>query len=1189
MSTRILSGQNNNEGFANSSFAGSNNNRKDVMSNLTVAQVRELYARALSEAEAKRTELKIVVTSRYKELVGSSDDVQTMQLCAKELYENVLSLSTLLEKVNTANEEALQVARKLPSLMMSSAPTKGSSTNAKTLAQFIQQKAQTKPNLVTYLRKRLEVLTRRIHRALDKKDPHLAALALAEAMSWIAIQDYAANSSTSSTASGILYPLASVISLVDPQKFQQFLLPPNQEEGKDDSPQLRQQRLEQYSLLAIQTRLTYLRIQCLPLKTIRLAQTVLKTPDTNVDEKAGSLFTLPLLDPTFRASDTSATKLLDLYYDSKSNLLSNLLDNLEANHGIASTKTRNNSLDDDDDNNSVLQNLVQQLQTIVLVLQQDLILHSFKVFLRLLSSSYNMHSKQQVGNKSLSDGTSGSSSSSSANNNVAPGGVEIDFDPKMVKAKCSRFLAAHLPMIANRLRSILSSVNTATHLATIRQVLYQQTNTDLDHEQWNEAVQGIVDLRIVLHAKNSGDESSTANALMISAAAAATTTAARSWATPSDGQPSLSFSLWSILFSQTFDSLVENLLRQSCMSLHNTLISTLRRSIALAPSPSHRIKPHEAYRNCLTIVSTLDATFARLADDAWKLVHSEERHVSSVALRQSLYTQTCEAMARLLCDLRLLVDESPTNNPNTRKGLSSSTSESDKFSDSNKEQQHQQEVNESNNGCNDGVKELIVARLCFLLKYRLKSLQTLLNPSSAPWYDSVSVSRQHMITFEELQSAFEIADDDDDGILSLTEASEALETAFSGSNFDAIHVISSLRHEMDPSNVSTNVTLPELTLLTARGIKYEPASTISSREKNQQPTTNSSSEKNYALQTIQTCLDSITVSCWKSWAKIVLAPAARELSSGCGLFCQNWHVSESEWLRLHEGGECSPATSGTYLPSNVSPYIMAFLLSLSLEFHRVICPRDFLSPVDTLEEAEELGINISSAKARKELPPTLVVLIRQALLSHALTTFHNVLTSANIGSSSAMQQCSDPCLLQILVDIKFFLYCMDRCAALLLDHQSVELMKRLQGIVVDAAVCLPPRMDVDYIREKVDTMFCPSILSSCVLFLDSFLGQDSRVQNSKTSDVFLGLSSSFGDAGQTSDFRIGFGASTLTPLVSSRRFALLPIQSERQLNEIALQASRSANPKFEKSDFASKSGVATSGFGFFTSMKAWKK
>ena len=1184
MSTRILSGQNNNEGYANSSFAGSNNNsRKDVMSNLTVAQVRELYARALSEAEAKRTELKIVVTSRYKELVGSSDDVQTMQLCAKELYENVFSLSTLLEKVNTANEEALQVARKLPSTMISSAPTKGSNSNAKTLAQFIQQKAQTEPNLVMYLRKRLEVLTRRIHRALDKKDPHLAALALAEAMSWIAIQDYAANISTSSTASGILYPLASVISLVDPQKFCQFLLPPNQEEGKDDSPQLRQQRLEQYSLLVIQTRLTFLRIQCLPLKTIRLAQMVLKTPDTNVDEKAGSLFTLPLLDPTFRASDTSATKLLDLYYDSKSNLLSNLLDTLEENHGIASTKTRNNSLDDDDDNNSVLHNLVQQLQTIVLVLQQDLILHSHKVFLQLLSSSYNMYSKQPIGNKSLSDGTTGSSSSSSADiSNVAPGGVEIDFDPKMVKAKCSRFLAAHLPMIANRLRSILSSVNTATHLATIRQVLYQQTNTDLDHDQWNEAVQGIVDLRIVLHAKNSGDES-TANTLMLSAAA--TTTAARSWATLSDGQPSLSFSLWSILFSQTFDSLVENLLRQSCMSLHNTLISTLRRSIALAPSPSHRIKPHEAYRNCLTIVSTLDATFARLADDAWKLVHSEERHVSSVALRQSLYTQTCEAMARLLCDLRLLVDESSTNNPNSRKGVSSSTGDTDKFSDNNKEQQHQQEVNESSNGCNDGVKELIVARLCFLLKYRLKSLQTLLNPSSAPWYDSVSVSRQHMITFEELQSAFEIADDDDDGILSLTEASEALETAFSGSNFDAIHVISSLRHEMDPSNVSTNVTLPELTLLTARGIKYEPAPSMSAREKNQQLTTKSSSEKNYALQTIQTCLDSITVSCWKSWAKIVLAPAARELSIGCGLFCQNWHVSESEWFRLHEGGE-SPGTSGAYLPSSVSPHIMAFLLSVSMEFHRVICPRDFLSPVDTVEEAEELGINISSAKVGRELPPTLVVLIRQALLSHALTTFHNVLMSANIGSSSAMQQCSNPCLLQIMVDVKFFLYCMDRCAALLLDHQSTELMKRLQGIVVDAAVCLDPRMNVDSIREKVDTMLCPSILSSCVLFLDSLLGQDSRVQSSKISDVFLGLSSSLGDAGQTSDFRF---ASTLTPLVSSRRFALLPIQSERQLNEIALQASRNANPKFEKSDFASKSGGATSGFGFFTSMKAWKK
>lgn len=43
----------------------------NYLSQLSLVQLRELHARALQAAEAKRTELRLVVTSRYKELVGS--------------------------------------------------------------------------------------------------------------------------------------------------------------------------------------------------------------------------------------------------------------------------------------------------------------------------------------------------------------------------------------------------------------------------------------------------------------------------------------------------------------------------------------------------------------------------------------------------------------------------------------------------------------------------------------------------------------------------------------------------------------------------------------------------------------------------------------------------------------------------------------------------------------------------------------------------------------------------------------------------------------------------------------------------------------------------------------------------------------------------------------------------------------
>lgn len=1204
--TPAVGGIGSNAAMSSSTSTGTSN--VAAFHTMTVDQLRELHARAVSEAEAKRTELKLVVTSRYKELVGSSDEVQTMQQCSRDLFDTVCSLVSLLDQVNTSYSQALQVARtQLPSaeVLSSSQQQQQQQKNFQgrqmTLAHSIQEKLmsfvdQPTTHFIPYLRARLEVLNRRIHRALDNRNPHLSALALAESMTWVALYDHCSSNSTGSNSNTKLrYPLARKLSLLDPQVFQdsfyKLLQPcaPRKNESIVDTANTsdisHEENVEwqQRHYLSIQIRLTYLQTQCLPMKAVKMALAVLKSPKTNVDEKAGALATLPLLDPSFRSfsndSTTSAaaaaSKILDLYFDSKSNLLSNLLDTLEEHHdsnnndnpNTTTTTTTTNHTEDD-----ALANLVQHLQTIVIVLQQDLILHPYTIFLEILSSSQPIS-----GNIT--------ESSKSKHRQVVPGGIVMEFDHKMVKAKCSRFLAAHLPMIANRLRTVLSSVNTATHLATIRQVLYQQTNTEVDQDRWSKAVQAIVDLRVVLHAKstatssNSSDNTDTA-ANVIS----------RSWLTTTplltDGvtqQQQLSFSLWSILFSQTFDSLVENLLRQSCMSLHHNLISTLRRSISLAPSPSTRIKPHEAYRNCLNIVCTLDAALAQLTDDAWKLVHTEERHVSSAALRQSLYTQTCEAMARLLCELRLLVSTSSYATTNETKI---------------EQYQNDEEKEVSAKSSNDGVKELIVARLCFLLKYRLKSLQSLLDPASAPWYDSIALisNRQHMITYEELQSAFDIADDDDDGILSLQEASDALEVAFSGSNLDGTKIISTLRHDMNLSNAASasNVTLPELTLLIARNVKYE-SNAISVASVSAQRVTGDRQQcklsANYALKTIQQCLDSISQSCWDSWATIVLDSAGQELRTGSTSFWLKWDVSWEEWLRLHEGGS-DPMVSNHYqLPSTVSSYLTSYVLAISMEFHRVICPRDFIPPVDTLREAEELGIRSSSGQ---NLPPTLVALVRQALLRHAVKRIHGVFNSERIKSSSAINMCSVPFLLQTLADVHFILYCLGRCTTLL-DEESLELLQQLRNIAFDIAVCLSPRMDVEKMRENLDMVLCPSLYSSCALFFSPLIEPDDQSQAHRAPSGVLGLVSPFGDALQP-NMEGGVIGSTLTPLVSSRRFVLLPVQSDRQLGELALQANRTTGQRSALSDsgkindLASKAGLASSSFGFFSSMKAgWKK
>jgi len=60
---------------------------------LTIDEMRALHRQALTEAEAKKTELKLVLASRYRELVGSSDEVLDMQRDAKKTRRTYLKYS----------------------------------------------------------------------------------------------------------------------------------------------------------------------------------------------------------------------------------------------------------------------------------------------------------------------------------------------------------------------------------------------------------------------------------------------------------------------------------------------------------------------------------------------------------------------------------------------------------------------------------------------------------------------------------------------------------------------------------------------------------------------------------------------------------------------------------------------------------------------------------------------------------------------------------------------------------------------------------------------------------------------------------------------------------------------------------------------------------------------------------------
>lgn len=97
---------------------------------MTIEEMRHLHERAVRDAASKSTELRLVLASRYRELVGSSDEVIKMNDRAEELHELVKNLPDLVdkllytfqspasdeEKTEASPEHALDVRRKMMQL-----------------------------------------------------------------------------------------------------------------------------------------------------------------------------------------------------------------------------------------------------------------------------------------------------------------------------------------------------------------------------------------------------------------------------------------------------------------------------------------------------------------------------------------------------------------------------------------------------------------------------------------------------------------------------------------------------------------------------------------------------------------------------------------------------------------------------------------------------------------------------------------------------------------------------------------------------------------------------------------------------------------------------------------------------------------------------------------------------------------
>jgi len=1069
---------------------------------LTIDEMRALHRQATTEAEAKKTELKLVLASRYRELVGSSDEVLGMQRDANVLDELVSSIPSLVDRLI----ECVQVQDNSES-KDADEDTESSFSCAAVVSSDVMDRLQ------------LADSPRAIHSCLDVGDVHGAATAL--------IQTFALMTKYTRQ-----YPLANAMARITQEDF----VP------------------SQNAALLTQVKMIYLHLQSIPLRTIETSKQILLNLSKNCATTARALSALHLLNVQQIPQAQRANKLMDLYFDSKAKLIHGLLDQLSPKpKGGQSNPSRSKKVATyyTEEATDAAEKTISE---ILLILQYDVILYPYQIF---MLRKYQMEADEENVIDSLPL-----------------------FDSEQLKSKASHFLAAHLPMIRSKVKTILVGIagTTASRLGSMRQSLYDKTDgaeclATLSSGvcTWDDAIHQI-DVKVVTRALEG-----------------LTTTASTATSNASMSTHQRGFSLWGTLFSNTFSSLVHSILSTSFHSVHRQVVAALRASLANAP-PFREILPHEAYRNTLYIATELDKALKKVSDDAHELlVHAEEREESERRLKQSLYVQTCEIIGRLLNELRRM--------------LIKSTSQEDGRDDDDEE----------------ATKELIVGRLCYLLKFRLPSLPILLDPNSSPAViASKSGGKVGMISIIELQSAFDIADVDDDGLITYEESMEAMEGAFSGTHFHGGEMVrdtmllssGSDGVDMKSSGAPRTLTLSELALLSARGLRHA----VSGPES--------------ALGTFQGMLDDIVDTCFTKWSRIALAPSLKSCMSGVEQFIDTASsVTDSEWKRLHlmgstseedllqqEIGDALGESEGkseedksTQIGS-VSSFLVSYFISITSVLNQSICPSDSMQPFPSVAYASAMGIESLSEDT------TMVKLLRSCLVRESLQSLSSSINMAMIGDGedsaeseeSKLNKCGASSLVHVLMDITFVQACYfkrnqldfggDRLMVVVDDdeeeddepisiaQQSEDVLKEVQQTIVQA-LSEAPEIKLDECLSTIETRH-QTVFTSCSMFFTSLFGEGKTGIESPAMDGQFDAFSAF--SGNDSVPLV------LNPLASSRRFMLLPIQAEQSVKELQLiknlEKERSNKAEAERMSASSAAASAvSSSFGFFSSMLKQKK
>jgi hypothetical protein len=424
---------------------------------------------------------------------------------------------------------------------------------------------------------------------------------------------------------------------------------------------------------------------------------------------------------------------------------------------------------------------------------------------------------------------------------------------------------------------------------------------------------------------------------------------------------------------------------------------------------------------------------------------------------------------------------------------------------------------------------------------------------------------------------------------------EAMEVAFSGTHFHGSEMLRdtmllSSTTDTTASGTSRTLTLSEMALLSARGLRH------------------SADGPESALGTIQRILNDLVDQCFSKWARVAISKPLKECVAGTRKLIDTAStVNHEEWKRLYiynsvldrqeESMEEQSAIDSPDIGS-VSSFVVSFFISIASILNQSVSPSDSIQPFSSQLYAREMGIESNQNSNMTVLLRSCIQ--RESLLSLSKSLHALIISDGSESGQLTIAKCCSSSLLQILHDLSFISQCY------------------FKNNIVDFALGKPVHIGLsEDMTMKNTAEYSKHILEEMISRIKIFLHKEKGINDDeylniierRQQEVFeacnLFFTALFGERkidvqgananslpGGITDFRpIPL---LVNPLPSSRRFLLLPIQAEQSMKELELiqnlEKERTDKVETEKKGVGSTAASAvTSGFGFFSSMLNKKK